>query len=67
MSDIQNYSSVNIFKCIIKKHKTVTDNLPIRINVNQIEDKITVRIKTGYYLKHLTPETMELLGSIKSK
>ena len=45
----------------------MTDNLPIRINVNQIEDRITVRIKTGYYLKHLTPVTMELLGSIKSK
>ena len=45
----------------------MTDNLPIRINVNQIEDRITVRIKTGYYLKHLTPGTMELLGSIKSK
>ena len=45
----------------------MTDNLPIRINENQIEDRITVRIKTRYNLKHLTPETMELLGSIKSK
>ena len=26
-----------------------------------------LKIKTGYYLKHLTPETMKLLGSTKSK
>ena len=26
-----------------------------------------LKIKTGYYLKRLTPETMKLLGSTKSK
>ena len=28
---------------------------------------ITFKIKTGYYLKLLTPETIKLLGSTKSK
>ena len=29
--------------------------------------RITFKIKTGYYLELLTPETMKLLGSTKSK
>ena len=33
----------------------------------KIENIITFKIKTGYYLGHLTPETMKLLGSSKSK
>ena len=32
-----------------------------------MENRVTFKIKTGYYLKHLTPETMKLLGSTKSK
>ena len=43
--DIQDY-----FKYIIKKHKTVTGNPAIRINVNKIEDRITFNFKTGHYL-----------------
>ena len=35
--------------------------------VNQIVNRITFRIKTGYYLELLTPETIKLCGSIKSK
>ena len=31
------------------------------------ENSITFKIKTGYYLELLTPETMKLLGSTKSK
>ena len=62
VSDIQDYSYY-----IIKKHETATDNPPIRTYVNQIENRITFRIKKGYYLKLLTPETMKLLGSTKSK
>ena len=45
----------------------MTDNLAIRIYVNQIENRITFRIKTGYYLELLTPETMKLLRSPKRK
>ena len=35
--------------------------------VNKIENRITFKIKTGYYLELLTLETMKLLGSSKSK
>ena len=31
--------------------------------INRIENRITFKIKNGYYLKFLTPETMKLLGS----
>ena len=37
------------------------------IYLNKIENRISFKIKTGYYLKLLTPETMKLLGSTKSK
>ena len=37
------------------------------IYVNKIENRITFKIKTGYCLEVLTPETMKLLGSTKSK
>ena len=37
------------------------------IYVNKIENRITFKIKTGYYLEILMLETMKLLGSTKSK
>ena len=37
------------------------------IYVNKIENRITFKIKTGYYLELLTLETTKLLGSSKSK
>ena len=46
---------------------TVTDNPSIKIYVNEIENIIMYKIKTGYYLELLTPETMKLLGSPKIK
>ena len=52
---------------IMKKHETVTDNLPIRICVNQIENRSTFRIKTEYCLERLIPEIIKLLGITKSK
>ena len=55
--DIQDY-----FECILKKHGQQTDNPPIRIYINKIENRITFKIKTGYYLELLTPETKKLLG-----
>ena len=58
------------FKNIIKKHETVADNPPIRIYVNKVKNWITFKIKTGYYLEFLTPETINLeleLRSTKSK
>ena len=43
------------------------DNLSIKIYVNKIENGIPFKIKTGYYLELLTPETMKLLGSTDNK
>ena len=62
VSDIQDY-----FKYILEKHETATDNPSIRIYINKIENRITFKIKTGYYLELLTPEKMKLLGSTKTK
>ena len=62
ISDIQDY-----FEYILKKHSESVDNPPIRIHVNTIENRITFKIKSGYYLKLLTPETMKLLGSAENK
>ena len=37
------------------------------IYVNKIENGLMFKIKKGYYLELLTPETMKLLGSTKNK
>ena len=37
------------------------------IYVNKIKNRIVFKIKTGYYLELLMPETMKLSGSTKSK
>ena len=39
----------------------------MKIYIHKIENRITFKIKTGYYLEILTPEAMKLLGSTKSK
>ena len=62
VSDFQDY-----FEYIIKKHEKVTDNPSLRIYLNKIENIITFRIKDKYYVELLTPETMKLLGSTKTK
>ena len=62
VSDIQDY-----FEYILKKHSERVDNPSIRMYVNRIENRITFKIKSGYYLELLTPETMKLLGSTESK
>ena len=60
VADIQDY-----FKFIIKKHEALTENRPILTYQNKIKNRITFKIKTGYKLELLTPETMNLLGSSK--
>ena len=62
VADIQDY-----FEYILKKHSESVDNPPIKIYVNKIENRVTFKIKNGYYLELLTPETMKLLGSSESK
>ena len=61
-SDIQDY-----FEYILKKHGENSDNPSIRIYENEIENRITFKIKTGYYLELLTPETIKLLGSTENQ
>ena len=55
------------FQYILKTYGEKTVNLSIREYLNKIENRITFKIKTGYYLKLLTLKTVKLLGSIKSK
>ena len=62
VSDIQDY-----FEFILKKHGEDIDEPPVQIYVNKIENRITFKIKKGYSLKILTPETMKLLGSTENK
>ena len=62
ISDIQDY-----FESIFKRHNENIDNPSIKIYVNKIENRITFKIKNGYYLELLTTETMKLLGSAESK
>ena len=62
------YSIADIQDCsefIIKKHETLTKNPLIDIYPNKIKNRIVFKIKTGYKLELLTPETMKLLGSTK--
>ena len=44
-----------------------TVNPSIEIYTTKMENRITFKIKTAYYLERLIPETMKLLGSTKSK
>ena len=62
VSDIQDY-----FEHTLKNCGEKTDNLWIRMYVNKIENIITFKIKTRYYIKLLVPETMTLLGNTKKK
>ena len=39
----------------------------MRIYANKIKNRFTFKIKTGYHLDLLTPETMKLLGSTENK
>ena len=55
------------FEYIIKKCRKVTDNPLRKICENKRENTITFIITAGCYLERLTPETMELLSSTKSK
>ena len=56
-----------ILSTSFKKYETVTDNSAVRIYVNKIGNRITFKIKPGYYIQVSMPETMKLLGSIKTK
>ena len=60
ISEIQDY-----IEYIITKHETIGENAPILIYANTINNRIVVKIKSGYKLELLSKETMKLLGSTK--
>ena len=62
VSDIQDY-----FEYILKKHGEDIDKPSVQIYVNKTENRVTFKIKNGYSLELLTPETMKLLGSTENK
>ena len=62
ISDIQDY-----FEYILKKHGEKAVHPSVKININKIGNRIMFKIKKGYYLELLTPETMKLLGSTGNK
>ena len=62
VSDIQDY-----FEYILKKLGEDSDKPSVMIYVSKIEYRVTFKIKDGYSLELLTPETMKLLGSTENK
>ena len=62
VSNVQDY-----FEYIFKKHGENIDKPSVKVYVNETESRITFKIKSGYNLELLTPETMKLLGSAESK
>ena len=58
VSDIQDY-----FEYIITKHETIAGNPSVQIYINTTENMTVLKIKTGYKLELLSPETMKLSGS----
>ena len=62
VSDIQDH-----FEDILKKHRESVDKPSVQTYVNKIENRVKFKIKNGYSLEPLIPETMKLLGSTKNK
>ena len=60
IDDIQDY-----FEFIIKKIEILAEDPSVEIYPSKIKNGIIFKIKTGYKLELLTPETMRLLGSTK--
>ena len=58
--DIQDH-----FEFIIQNCEPSIENLQVQIYPNKIQNRIVFKIKTGYKLELLTPETMKLWGSTK--
>ena len=56
----------NYFEYITKKHEPITDISPVLIYVNEINNRIVFKIKSGYKLELLSKETMRLLGSLSN-
>ena len=61
-SDVPDYSEY-----VLKSHGENTDKPSVQIYVNKTENRVTLKIKNGYSLELLTPETMKLLGITENK
>ena len=55
---------LSIFK---EKHGEDIDKPSVQIYANKIENRVTFKIKSGYSLELLTPETMKILASAENK
>ena len=47
--------------------KILTENPPVEIYPNKIKNRIVFKMKTGYKLELLSPETKILLGSTQKR
>ena len=56
-----------LFRVYFKKHGEDIDNPLVQIYLNKTENRVTFKIKNGYSLELLTPETMKFLGSTENK
>ena len=65
MDHIQ-YQIFKIILSIFLKNSESVDDPPIEIFVSKNENRITFKIKNGYFLELLTPKTMKVLGSTES-
>ena len=61
ISDIQ-----DCFEEIFKKHEIIANNSLVQIYLNEIKNRIVFKIKIGYKIQPLSPETMKLLGNTKN-
>ena len=51
----------------MKKYGENIDNPSIRTYINKVENRLTFKIKTGFYLELSTPEKMKLLERTENK
>ena len=60
IEDVQDY-----FEFTIKKHETLTENPPKEVYPPKNKNRIVFKIKIGYKLELVSPETIKLLRSTK--
>ena len=53
------------FEYTIKKLENIANNSPVQIYMNKTKKRFVFKIKTGYKLELLSPETTRSLGSAK--
>ena len=54
-----------LFRVYLLNRKKIAHIPLLQIYFNKIENRVTFKITSGYYIDHLPPETMKLLGSTK--